>query len=105
PASTGVGRRSEGEPMPPVVSTSASPLTRLRVLLLEDRADDARLILDTLRCSGFEPSCRQVGTERDYLAHLTADLDLILADCSLDRFDALRALALAREHGFETPFI
>ena len=91
--------------MPPGVCTSASPLTRLRVLLVEDSADDAELILDALRQSGFDPCCRRVETEREYLAHLTPDLDVILADCSLPQFDGLRALALANARGFDTPFI
>jgi DNA-binding NtrC family response regulator len=91
--------------MPGGVCTSASPLTRLRVLLVEDRADDAQLILDALRHAGFDPCCRRVETEREYLAHLTPDLDLILADYSPQPFDGPRALALVNERGVDTPFI
>ena len=75
--------------MPPGVCTSASPLKRLRVLLVEDCADDAQLILDALRLSGFDTCCQRVETEREYLAHLTPDLDVILADYSLPQFDGL----------------
>jgi two-component system cell cycle sensor histidine kinase/response regulator CckA len=91
--------------MPPGPGTSASPRTQLRVLLVEDCADDAQLILDALRHSGFDPSCQRVETEREYLAHLTPDLDVILADLSLPQFDGLRALELANDRGFDTPFI
>src|SRR5258706_3837463 len=91
--------------MPPGVRTSASPLTTLRVLLVESSADDAQRILDALRSAGFDPSCRRVETEREYLAHLTPDLDIILANCSLPKLDGLRALALANERGFDAPVI
>jgi two-component system, cell cycle sensor histidine kinase and response regulator CckA len=91
--------------MPPGLSASASLLTPLRVLLVEDCADDAELILDALRASGFDPACRRVETEQDYLSHLTPDLDVILADYSLPQFGGLRALSLANQSGFDTPFI
>jgi two-component system cell cycle sensor histidine kinase/response regulator CckA len=75
------------------------------VLLVEDCAADADLIRDGLRQAGFDASCRRVDTERDYLAHLTQDFDVIVADCTPPRFDPLRVLALAREHRFDIPVI
>jgi DNA-binding NtrC family response regulator len=91
--------------VPRAVDTHAAPVALLRVLLVEDCAADANLIVEGLRDSGFEPSCRRVETERDYLAHLTPDVDLIVADYTLPEFDALRALTLSRECGFDIPFI
>src|SRR5262249_51789284 len=44
-------------------------------------------------------------TESDYLAELERSPDLILADYSLPRFNALRALELLRERGLDVPFI
>jgi PAS domain S-box-containing protein len=75
------------------------------VLLIEDRAVDADLILNALRQSGFDPDCRRVATERDYLASLTSDHDIIVADFASPGLDVRRAQALARERGLETPLI
>jgi two-component system sensor kinase FixL len=77
----------------------------LRVLILEDRPADAELMLHELRRVGFEPHWQRVETEADYLAHLHADLDMILADYALGQFNALRALALLREHDLDIPCI
>ena len=62
----------------------------LRVLLLEDSQDDARLILHELHRAGFEPIAERVKTEPEFLAHLDAALDIILADYSFPEFDILR---------------
>ena len=48
---------------------------------------------------------RRVETEEDYLAHLQAGLDVILADYTLPQFDALRALQLLQERGGDIPFL
>jgi two-component system cell cycle sensor histidine kinase/response regulator CckA len=77
----------------------------LRVLLLEDRPEDAALELYELHRAGFAPVQRRVETEADYLAALDPSLDLILADYALPQFDALRALELLRERGLDIPFI
>ena len=77
----------------------------LRVLLLEDRQDDARLILHELRRAGFEPAGERVETEADFLARLDPAPDLILADYHLPGFDALLALRLVRERGLDVPVI
>src|SRR5262249_48117368 len=79
--------------------------THLSVLILEDRSDDAELVLHALRRAGFAPQWQRVETESDYLAHLHADLDVILADYSLPQFDALRALQGLQERGLDIPFI
>jgi PAS domain S-box-containing protein len=79
--------------------------TSLKVLILEDRPADAALMVHELRQAGFDPMWRRVETEADYLAHLHADLDVILADYALPQFDALRALQLLQEGGWDTPFL
>jgi PAS domain S-box-containing protein len=78
---------------------------QLRILMLEDEASDAALVLRKLREAGLEPLWQQVETEADYLAQLSADWDLILADYCLPQFDAPRALRLMQERGLEIPFI
>ena len=77
----------------------------LRVLILEDRAEDCELILHELRREGIEPAWQRVDTEADYLAHLKPDLDIILADYALPGFDGIRALHHLRDRGLDVPFI
>ncbi len=80
-------------------------LTPLRVLILEDREDDAELMLQELRRAGFDPQWLRVETESDYLAHLDPELGVILADYSLPHFNAHRALQLLQKRGLDIPFI
>jgi two-component system, cell cycle sensor histidine kinase and response regulator CckA len=79
--------------------------TPLSVLILEDRQDDAELMVHELRRAGFVPAWRQVATEADYLAGLESFPDLILADYALPQFGALRALQLLRRLELDIPFI
>jgi DNA-binding NtrC family response regulator len=77
----------------------------IRVLLLEDRAEDAELILQELRRSGFEPAWERLETEAEYLARLQSPLDVILADYRMPRLDAPRALELLQALDIDLPFI
>jgi len=77
----------------------------LRVLLLEDSADDAELLVFELRQAGFDPSWRRVEDRAGYLAALDHTPDVILADYSLPQFTAIDALHLMRERGDDIPTI
>ena len=77
----------------------------LRVLILEDRPEDAELTLRQLRKAGYALNWQRVETESDYRAHLDPALDLILADYHLPQFDGLHALRLLQESGLDIPFI
>jgi two-component system NtrC family sensor kinase len=77
----------------------------LRVLILEDRPEDCDLMLHELRREGFEPAWQRVESEASYVARLTPDLDVILADYSLPGFDAVRALHRLKDRGLDVPFI
>lgn len=77
----------------------------LQLLLLEDSLSDTELMLYELRRAGFDVTCRRVDNERDFLAALDTEFDLILADYNLPQFTGLRALQLATQRGVETPFI
>src|SRR5438105_8215943 len=77
----------------------------LRVLIVEDNASDAELMLLELRRAGFEPEAKRVDTEADYLANLHSDLELILSDYSMPHFSGLRALELLKEMELPVPFI
>jgi two-component system sensor histidine kinase UhpB len=79
--------------------------TPVRVLIVEDSATDAELMVEELRRGGFEPTWQRVETEADYIAGLTEDLSVILADYNLPQFDAPRALRLLLEKSLDVPFI
>ncbi|MGE3808410.1 MAG: PAS domain S-box protein, partial [Gemmataceae bacterium] len=77
----------------------------LRVLLLEDRADDAELLVLELRRAGYEPHWVRVDTIPDYLAQLDQAPEVILADYQLPQFDALLALHLLQVRELDIPFL
>ncbi len=77
----------------------------LRVLILEDQADDAELLIRELRQHGFDPDWKRVATKDQVLAHLRPDLDVILAGYTLPSLDAVEALHLLRERKLDVPFI
>ncbi|MGB7479293.1 MAG: diguanylate cyclase, partial [Burkholderiaceae bacterium] len=79
---------------------------RIRILMLEDVETDAELELRALRRDGIDPELRRVETREAFLAALEQFApDIILSDCSLPRFDGFSALALAREHRPQVPFL
>lgn len=80
-------------------------MPQLRVLLLEDRLADVRLILRELEKAGFDPDCQHVQTQEEFDQALSSDLDVILADYNLPQFDALRALKMVQERGLDVPFV
>ena len=77
----------------------------LRLLILEDRPEDADLALRQLRRAGFDPTWRRVEDEEGFRANLDPELDLIIADYHQPQFDALRALKLTQEAGLDIPFV
>jgi PAS domain S-box-containing protein len=81
------------------------PARPLRVLIVEDRRDDAELMLYELRQAGFAPEGEVVETEADYSAHLQEGLDVVLADYTLPGFTISRALQLLRERNLDVPLI
>jgi PAS domain S-box-containing protein len=77
----------------------------LNILMVEDLADDAALLVDELKNAGFDPKWTRVEVEKDYLANLGTQLDIIFSDFSLPRFSTKRALELLQKSGLEIPFI
>ena len=77
----------------------------IRVLIVEGQPADAELMTSELRRAGFVPTCTRVDTEAEYVAALGPDFDLILANYTLPRFDALRALDQLVGRGLDIPFI
>lgn len=88
------------------MSTPAdAPLPRLHVLLVEDNALDAELLVRELHRAGFAADWQRVDNEKDYIDRLSGEFDLILSDYQLPQFDGLRALELLQERGQDVPFI
>ena len=79
--------------------------TPIRVLVLEDRPEDAELMLLELQRAGFEPDWKRVDTEQEYLVNLDPEVDIILSDYSMPQFDGLRALILLQDRELDIPFI
>ena len=78
----------------------------LRLLLVEDSADDADLILHELRRAGYDPTCERVQTAAEMQAALAQrSWDLVIADYVLPHFSAPDALTLVQESGLDLPFI
>lgn len=82
-----------------------STLGRIRVLILEDNALDAELMVRELQRAGLEVQAERVETEQDFAARLTPDLDLILSDNALPLFGCREALQLVRARGLDVPFM
>lgn len=81
-------------------------MTPLKVLLVEDSAEDADLLFLQLRRSGFEVTSERVETaEALRLALQRERWDIMLADYRLPRFSGPAALEVLRETGLDLPFI
>jgi PAS domain S-box-containing protein len=77
----------------------------LRVLLVEDNPDDAKMVLRELKRAGFDAIVERVDTEAAFLDGLKGNFDFILSDFTLPEFDGMRALELLNKSGLEVPFI
>jgi PAS domain S-box-containing protein len=74
-------------------------------LLAEDSLDDADLLMAELRRAGFEPNCKRVQTEPDFLAGIKNLPDIVLSDYAMPQFNGLRAAELLQASGLDIPFI
>jgi PAS domain S-box-containing protein len=82
-------------------------LIPLRVLILEDRPDDANLMVYALRKAGYSIDSTTVWNEPDFIASLQSipAYDLILADYHLPGFDAIQALQILKRLKPDLPAI
>src|SRR5881296_974966 len=81
-------------------------MSTLRVLIVEDSANDAELMLRALRAAGIEALPERVETAdamREALAR--QPWDVVLSDYCMPHFDAPAALAGLRESAQDVPFI
>lgn len=78
----------------------------LRVLFVEDSADDAELMLRHLRKAGFAPFAQRVETRQAMQAALASQAwDIVISDHSMPGFSSFDALSVLGESGLDLPFI
>ncbi len=77
----------------------------LRVLISEDREDDALLVVDELTQSGYRVDWQRVETPDQMRALLPQGWDLIIADYDLPQFSANGALKELKDAGYDIPFL
>ena len=76
-----------------------------RVLIVEDNALDAELMIRELRQAGLEVEAERVESEVAFLAALMTEPDLVLSDNAMPTFGSREALGLLRSAGRDVPFI
>jgi diguanylate cyclase (GGDEF)-like protein/PAS domain S-box-containing protein len=78
----------------------------IKILLLEDRPEDAELLLREMRRHGLSFVSLRVDSKQEYEDALDSfSPDLILSDYTLPDFDGIDALTAARQRRPDTPFI
>ncbi len=78
----------------------------LRVLIVEDSADDAELLVRELQRGGYGPVSERVETTAAMQAALVRQTwDLVVSDHSVLQFDSLAALNVLKASGADIPFI
>ena len=80
--------------------------TNLRVLIIEDSASDAEMVLHVLRKAYCDASFERVETAQELAAALAkGGWDIVISDFNLPQYDALAALSLFKTAGLDIPFI
>jgi diguanylate cyclase (GGDEF)-like protein/PAS domain S-box-containing protein len=78
----------------------------IKVLMVEDRVEDAELLLREMRARGLSIVGRRVETAAEFTEALGSFApDLILSDYTLPGFDGIDALEIAQAQRPDTPFI
>jgi signal transduction histidine kinase len=78
----------------------------LKILLLEDVADDAGLVDHALRKERLSFISQRVDTRESFIEALHDFIpDVVLSDHGLPQFNSIEALQLCREQGLTAPFI
>jgi PAS domain S-box-containing protein len=77
----------------------------LRVLLVEDSADDALLLEREIRRGGFDVSLTRVENEAQFLSAMSQAWDVVVSDYVLPRFTALGVLRHLRHLHLDVPTI
>jgi signal transduction histidine kinase len=88
------------------MQSSAEPKPKLRVLVVEDSAADAELILRKLERSGFKVAGEVVQTAEEFTQKVKdKSPDIVLADYNLGHWRGMEALEIMRREGLDIPLI
>lgn len=77
----------------------------LQVLIVEDRPEDAELVVRHLESHGFTLDWQRVDSEEEFRHRLVATLDIVLADFTVPGFGAMPAMDILKEEGLDIPVI
>ncbi len=78
----------------------------LRVLIIEDSAEDAELMATEIEAAGFQPIYRRVETRDEMMVALTEDpWDVAISDYTLPRFSGAEALAILSQQAPQIPLL
>ena len=77
----------------------------LRLLIVEDRPDDAELLLAELRRAGYDPQWTRAETPEDFVLGLAQQPEIIVCDYSLPAMTALDALRILKDLHMDIPLI
>ncbi len=81
-------------------------MTPLRTLIIEDNADDVRLVVDALQSGGFDVTPLQVESAPELImAQARGPWDVVLCDMTLPQFDGDQALRLTAASMPDVPVI
>jgi PAS domain S-box-containing protein len=81
-------------------------MTALHLLIVDDSAEDAELMVLALRRAGVDPTYERVETPEAMEAALARESwDLIISDYAMPRFSGLAALKLLQDKELDLPFI
>ncbi len=77
----------------------------LRVLIAEDKDDDALLVVRELERGGYRLDYERVDNAADLRAALDKSWDILLSDFSMPNFSAPEALRILQQSGHDLPFV
>ncbi len=79
---------------------------QLKILIVEDMAQDMELIIIQLKKEGFDFKYKWAQNKKEFITEIPAFCpDIILSDYSMPSFTGMDALEIARETAPDTPFI
>jgi len=96
------GRPGRQQQSAPAAKASA----KVRVLLVEDDAADAELMLRALRGGGFDPESDVAQNAADFLKQIhTKSYDVVLADYNLPSWNGMETVEVLRREGTDIPVV
>ena len=78
----------------------------IKILIVEDSADDAELIIREMKKGGYKPQWHRVDNSEDLeSALMRQSWDIILSDYTMPNYNGVSALLRIRRMDIDTPYI